>query len=50
MEWEHDKMADIMGYRNKGYRSLMTGTMSPKHHTKWVEAMDDSREAYMKND
>ena len=50
MEWEHDKMADIMGYRNKGYRSLMTGTMSPKHHTKWVEAMDDSMEAYMKND
>jgi trimethylamine monooxygenase len=49
MEWEHDKMADIMGYRNKGYRSLMTGTMSPKHHTKWVEAMDDSMEAYMKN-
>jgi trimethylamine monooxygenase len=48
MEWEHDKMADIMGYRNKGYRSLMTGTMSPRHHTKWVEAMDDSMEAYMK--
>jgi trimethylamine monooxygenase len=48
LEWEHDKMADIMGYRNKGYHSLMTGTMSPKHHTKWVEAMDDSMEAYMK--
>ncbi len=48
MEWEHDKMADIMGYRNKGYRSLMTGTMSPKHHTPWKDAMDDSMEAYMK--
>jgi trimethylamine monooxygenase len=48
MEWEHDKAADIMGYRNKGYRSLMTGTMSPKHHTPWLEAMDDSMEAYLK--
>ncbi len=47
MDWEHDKAADIMGYRNKGYRSLMTGTMSPTHHTKWLEAMDDSMEAYL---
>jgi trimethylamine monooxygenase len=47
MEWEHDKAADIMGYRNKGYRSLMTGTMSPKHHTPWLEAMDDSMETYL---
>ena len=28
-QWEHDKEADIMGYRNQSYRSLMTGTMSP---------------------
>ncbi len=49
MEWEHDKAADIMGYRNKGYRSLMTGNMSPAHHTKWVEALDDSMETYLKN-
>ena len=47
MDWEHDKAADIMGYRNKGYRSLMTGTMAPVHHTKWLEAMDDSMEAYL---
>ena len=47
MEWEHDKAADIMGYRNKSYRSLMTGTMSPAHHTPWLEAMDDSLETYL---
>jgi trimethylamine monooxygenase len=49
MEWEHDKAADIMGYRNKAYRSLMTGTMSPKHHTPWKDELDDSMETYLKN-
>ncbi len=48
MDWEHDKAADIMGYRNKSYRSLMTGTMSPKHHTPWLKAMDDTMETYLK--
>ena len=48
MEWEHDKASDIMGYRNKSYRSLMTGNMQPSHHTPWLEAMDDSMEAYLK--
>jgi trimethylamine monooxygenase len=48
MVWEHDKAADIMGYRNKSYRSLMTGNMQPAHHTPWLEAMDDSLEAFMK--
>ena len=47
MEWEHHKVEDIMGFRNNGYRSLMTGTMAPKHHTPWVEAMDDSLESYL---
>ena len=47
MDWEHDKAADIMGYRNKAYRSLMTGTLSPVHHTPWLEAMDDSLETYL---
>ena len=50
MEWEHHKMEDIMTFRNNSYRSLMTGTMSPKHHTPWKKAMDDSMEAYLKNE
>ena len=49
MAWEHDKAADIMGYRNKSYRSLMTGNMQPKHHTPWLDAMDDSMESYLSN-
>ncbi|MFT5110792.1 MAG: trimethylamine monooxygenase [Parasphingorhabdus sp.] len=47
MEWEHHKHEDIMGFRNNAYRSLMTGTMSPTHHTPWVDAMDDSMETYL---
>jgi trimethylamine monooxygenase len=41
-------MHDIMAYRNKSYRSLMTGTMSPAHHTPWKDELDDSMEAYLK--
>jgi cation diffusion facilitator CzcD-associated flavoprotein CzcO len=49
MDWEHDKHNDIMGYRNKSYKSLMTGTMAPVHHTDWLKELDDSYESYMKN-
>ncbi len=49
MEWEHHKVESIMGFRDNGYRSLMTGNMAPKHHTPWIEAMDDSLEAYLRN-
>jgi trimethylamine monooxygenase len=47
MEWEHHKAENIMGFRDNAYRSLMTGTMSPVHHTSWVDALDDSLEAYL---
>ena len=48
MEWEHHKAENIMGFRNNSYRSVMTGTLSPAHHTPWLEAMDDSLESYLK--
>ncbi|WP_249673580.1 NAD(P)-binding domain-containing protein [Pseudomonas abieticivorans] len=47
LAWKHDKYEDIMGYRNKSYRSLMTGTQSPGHHTPWLDALDDSMAAYL---
>jgi trimethylamine monooxygenase len=47
LEWKHDKHENIMAYRNKSYRSLMTGTQSPPHHTPWIKALDDSMEAYL---
>lgn len=48
-QFEDHKRQNIMSYRDIGYRSLITGTMSPVHHTKWEEAMDDSMEEYLKN-
>ncbi len=49
MEWEHHKHENIMNFRNNNYKSLMTGKMSPQHHTSWVEELDDSMEAYLGN-
>mmetsp|Transcript_10328 Transcript_10328/g.16900 ORF Transcript_10328/g.16900 Transcript_10328/m.16900 type:complete len:463 (-) Transcript_10328:290-1678(-) len=48
LEWEHHKHTDIMGYRNNCYRSVMTGKMSPVHHTIWKEELDDSMATYLK--
>jgi trimethylamine monooxygenase len=48
MEWEHHKEENIMGFRDNAYRSLMTGTMAPVHHTPWMKAMDDSMKSYLK--
>jgi trimethylamine monooxygenase len=47
MEWEHHKAENIMGFRDNAYKSIMTGKMSPKHHTPWLKAMDDSLESYL---
>lgn len=47
MDWEHHKHEDIMGFRNNSYKSLMTGIQSPAHHTKWMDALDDSMEVFL---
>ena len=49
-EWERHKEADILGYRNKSYRSTLTGTLAPAHHTPWMSAMDDSLEAFLQEE
>ena len=46
-EWEHDKEHSIVGYRNKAFKSAVTGTMAPAHHTPWLEAMDDSMATFL---
>lgn len=48
-EWKQHKKDDIMGFRNHSYRSVITGTMAPAHHTPWKDALDDSLQAYLKN-
>ena len=45
-EWEHHKAEDIATYRDRSYRSTITGTVAPAHHTRWMEAMDDSAGAF----
>ena len=47
-QWKKHKGESIMGFRDNGYVSPMTGTMAPPHHTPWVDALDDSLEAYLK--
>ena len=47
MDWEHHKHDDIMGYRDNAHKSFITGNMQTVHHTKWLEAMDDSMESYL---
>jgi trimethylamine monooxygenase len=47
-QWKKHKKEAIMGFRDNGYVSPMTGTMAPAHHTKWVDALDDSMESYLR--
>lgn len=46
-DWMHNKHVDILGYRDAQHRSVITGTLSAKHHTRWLNAMDDSLERYL---
>ena len=48
-QWKKHKKQNIMTFRDNGYRSVMTGTMAPVHHTLWVDALDDSMESYLRN-
>lgn len=49
-EWKKHKKQEIMGFRDNGYISPMTGTKAPPHHTPWVEALDDSLESYLQTE
>ena len=46
-EWKKHKKENIMTFRDHGYKSALTGTMAPAHHTPWKDALDDSLEAYL---
>jgi trimethylamine monooxygenase len=45
--WEHHKMENILTYRDKAFKSVLTGTLAPVHHTPWIKALDDSLETYL---
>ena len=47
--WKKHKAKGIMTFRDHAYRSVMTGTMAPLHHTPWKDALEDSMESYLKS-
>ncbi len=46
-DWKKHKKQSILGYRDHGHTSPVTGTMAPIHHTSWEDALDDSLESYL---
>lgn len=46
-DWMRHKSEDILGYRDQTHKSVITGTMAKPHHTRWINAMDDSLERYL---
>jgi trimethylamine monooxygenase len=47
-QWKDHKKAGIMTFRDNAYRSVMTGTVAPVHHTPWKDALEDSLESYLR--
>nr|WP_254426073.1 hypothetical protein [Dietzia sp. oral taxon 368] len=47
LAWKDDKAANILTYRDKPHRSVMTGTMAAEHHTPWLRELDDSMVRYL---
>lgn len=45
-----DKEVNILNYRDQIYTSVMDNTRAEKHHTKWMEELDDSLERYLDED
>ena len=48
-QWKGHKKINIMTFRDNSYKSVITGTMAPVHHTPWKDAMDDTLESYLEN-
>ncbi|MFT6224636.1 MAG: trimethylamine monooxygenase [Paracoccaceae bacterium] len=47
--WKGHKKQGIMTFRDNSYKSVITGTMAPVHHTPWKDALDDSLDVYLQN-
>lgn len=46
-EWLRDKAEDILGYRDRTYTSIVTGTRATPHRRKWMEELNDSAEHFL---
>ena len=49
-QWKKHKKENIMTFRDHGYKSALTGTIAPPHHTPWKDALDDSLESYLETE
>ena len=47
LAWKREKSENILTYRDRSHRSVMTGTMAVQHHTPWMQELDDSLERYL---
>lgn len=45
--WENDRCENIATFRDHQYRSVFTGTLSPIHHTPFMDAYDDTMETFV---
>src|SRR5690554_7062871 len=45
-----DKKVDIMGFREKAYRSTLTNTLAPELPQPWLEILDDSLEHFLRSE
>ncbi|MDP5293213.1 NAD(P)/FAD-dependent oxidoreductase [Oceanimonas sp. CHS3-5] len=48
--WQQDKQEGIMNFREKCYRSTVTGTMATRLPGTWLDIKDDSLESFMSLD
>jgi len=48
-QWKKHKKQNIMTFRDNSYKSVITGSMAPVHHTPWKDALDDSMACYLEN-
>jgi trimethylamine monooxygenase len=46
-DWKHHKEENVLTYREFCFPSILTGNMAPAHHTPWMQALDDSMEAFL---
>ena len=48
--WAAHRDENVVKYRNHQFRSIFTGTSTPPYHKHWIEAFDDSLEAFISDD
>lgn len=46
-QWQLDKQDNIMGFREKSFRSTQTNTLAPALPMPWLDIKDDSLEAFL---